>query len=134
MMTAERVRALSEDFLAWADHYRQGLYDWQREAFGGATRRGGGRFRYRLAGVSTPRGNGKTAGGAKVGSWRFRLGPQPQLILSCALDYEGARVCLDHAKATLRSHPESRTASSFWRMSCAFLRRARAGSFARGTI
>jgi phage terminase large subunit-like protein len=53
-----------------------------------------------------PRGDGKSFGGAAAGAWRFRLGPQPQEILSVALDFEGSRVVLDHAKRILRLHPD----------------------------
>jgi phage terminase large subunit-like protein len=113
MMDVEMARALSEDFLAWADHYALGLFPWQREAFGEATRREGGRFVHRLAGVSVPRGNGKSWAASAVGAWRLRFGPQPQLILSCALDYEGGRVSQDHGKRILRSHPELESGVEF---------------------
>jgi phage terminase large subunit-like protein len=105
-MNVETAQVLAEDFLAWAEYYALGLFPWQREAFGAATRREAGRFVHRLAGISVPRGNGKSWGGSAAGVWRLRFGPQPQLILSCALDYEGARVCLDHGKRLLRRHPE----------------------------
>jgi phage terminase large subunit-like protein len=101
-----RLTTLHHDLLAWADHYRVDLFPWQRTAFGQATERAGTHFRYRVAGVSVPRGNGKSWGAAAVGSWRFQHGPQPQLVLSCALDYEGARVILDHARTILQSHPD----------------------------
>jgi phage terminase large subunit-like protein len=106
MMDIETAQRLSEDFLAWADHYALDLFAWQREAFGGATRREGGRFVHRLAGVSVPRGNGKSWGASAVGAWRLCFGPPPQLILSNALDFEGARVSQDHGKRILRTHPE----------------------------
>ncbi len=105
-MDVATARRLSENFLAFADHYGLDLYAWQQEAFGDATRREAGRSADRLAGISVPRGNGKSWGGSAVGVWRFRFGPQPQLILSVALDLEGARVCLHHGKRILRSHPE----------------------------
>ena len=97
---------LGEDFLAWCRAYGITLYDWQREAFGGATKRKNGKFVHALAGVSSPRGNGKSWAASGCGCWRLQHGPQPQLIVSCALDYEGARICLDHGKAILRSHPD----------------------------
>jgi hypothetical protein len=97
---------LSEDFLSFCDAFGIPLFPWQREAFGGATVRRDGRFIYPLGGISVPRGDGKSLGGATVGAWRLRLGPQPQDILSVALDYDGARVVLDHAKRILRSHPD----------------------------
>lgn len=102
----EQLKQLSEDFLAFCVYFGLLLYGWQGEAFGGATRRENGRFVHRLAGVSAPRGDGKSLGAAAVGAWRFRFGPPPQLILSEALDYEGTKVILDHAKTILRAHPE----------------------------
>jgi len=97
---------LGEDFLAWCRAYGITLYDWQVEAFGGATKRKDGRFLRALAGISAPRGNGKSWAASAVGCWRLQHGPQPQLCISCALDLEGARICLDHGKAILRSHPD----------------------------
>ena len=98
------LRALGENFLAWCAAFGIQLFDWQREAFGAACQREGGRFVHGLAGISVARGNGKSFGGAAVGAWRLTTGPQPQLVLSAALDFEGAKVILDHAKAILRSH------------------------------
>lgn len=106
MITPIQAKALAEDFLAWADYYDQDLFAWSREAFGGATRRLNGQFVHRLGGISAPRGNGKSYGAAAVAAWRFRFGPQPQLIVSCALDFEGAKVCLDAGKRILRRHPD----------------------------
>lgn len=102
------VLALAEDFPGWADHYRVPLFEWQREAFGQATRRDGGRFVHQLAGISVPRGNGKSYGAAAVGAWRLLMAPAPapQVILSVALDYDGGRIVLDHGKSILQSHPE----------------------------
>ena len=97
---------LGESFLAWADTYGVPLFDLQREAFGAATRRGGGKFVHPLGGISVPRGDGKSYGTAAVGCWRFKAGPQPQLVLSAALDYEGGKVVMDHAKTILRRHPD----------------------------
>jgi len=105
--------ALAESFLAWADHFGVALYPWQREAFGGAARREGGRFVYRLAGISVPRGNGKSWAAAALGAWRFQCGPQPQLVLSAALDFEGAKVVQAHARTILRAHPELRRGVEF---------------------
>jgi hypothetical protein len=81
------------------------LYPWQLDAFGSACERSDGRFRYRLAAVSVPRGNGKSYAAALVGLWRLIAGPAPQDIVSCALDLEGSRVVLDHAKRILRACP-----------------------------
>ena len=52
-----------------------------------------------------PRGNGKSFGGAGVGLWRLLCGPPVQDIISAALDFDGARVVLDHARSIIRSHP-----------------------------
>jgi phage terminase large subunit-like protein len=81
------------------------LFDWQREAFGGATKRAHGQFIHTLGGISVPRGDGKSFAGAAVGAWRFLFGPQPQQVLSVALNTEGARIVLDHSKSIIRSHP-----------------------------
>jgi len=93
------------DFLTFCDALGIDLYAWQREAFGAATERPEGRFRYRLAGVSVPRGNGKSYAGAAVGLWRLTCGPPGQDIISAALDVDGARVVLDHARAIARRSP-----------------------------
>jgi phage terminase large subunit-like protein len=91
-------------FGAFAKRFRIPLFDWQREAFGTATAREGDHFRYRLAGVSVPRGNGKSWGSAAVGLWLLISRPD-QDIISSALDLEGARVVLQHARTMVRSHP-----------------------------
>lgn len=96
----------AESFLAWADYYHVSLFDWQRDAFGKATERRDGHFVHRVCGISVPRGNGKSYGAAAVGAWRLQHGPQPQLILGTALDLEGSKVILDHAKSIFSSHPE----------------------------
>ena len=95
---------LAEDFLAWSHHYGLALYPWQADAFGEATRREAGHFLYRLAGISVPRGNGKSYAASAVASWRLLTAPPPILILSEALDFEGSKVCLDHGKAILQGH------------------------------
>lgn len=97
--------ALLDDVLAFADHFGITLYPWQREAFGRACRRVGERFVYRLAGVSVPRGNGKSFGGAVVGLWRLLAGSPPQDVISAALDLDGAKIVLDHARTIVRGHP-----------------------------
>jgi phage terminase large subunit-like protein len=97
---------LSEDFLSWCDHFWISLFDWQRQAFGEATRREDGIFAHPLGAVSVARGNGKSFGSAAVGAWRLTAGPAPQEIISVALDLEGGKVVLDHAKRIFRSHPE----------------------------
>jgi phage terminase large subunit-like protein len=78
----------------------------QRQSFGEAVRREGGRFVHELAGISYPRGNGKSWGAACVGCWRLTCGPQPQLVLSVGLDYEGAKVIVDTAARILRGQPD----------------------------
>jgi len=96
--------ALLDDLLAFAAHFGVSLYDWQREAFGAACERVDGRFRYRLAGISVPRGNGKSYAGAVCGLWRLLAGPAPQDIISAALDFDGAKVVLDHARRIVRGN------------------------------
>lgn len=97
--------ALLDSFLAFAAAFGLVLYPWQAEAFGTACRREGGRFVHRVAAVSVPRGNGKSYAGAGVGVWRLLCGRPPQDIISAALDLEGARVVLDHARTIIRGHP-----------------------------
>lgn len=92
--------------MAWCDAFGVRLFPWRAEAFGEATRRERGRFVHPLGGVSVGRGNGKSYAGAAVGSWRLTTGPQPQLVVSCALDLDGSRVILDHAKTIVRSHSD----------------------------
>jgi len=57
---AKSQTALLDDVVAFAEHFDVSLLDWQREAFGAACERVDGRFRYRVAGISVPRGNGKS--------------------------------------------------------------------------
>jgi phage terminase large subunit-like protein len=102
----ERLAVLAEDFLAFCAEFGVRLFDWQREAFGEATRREGGRFVHPLAGVSIARGNGKSFGSAAVGTWRLFCGPPPQTVLSTALDFDGAKILLDHGKRIVRGHAE----------------------------
>lgn len=98
------LHALGEDFLAWADTFNVGLFPWQSRVLGEACRRADGWFVHRLAGISVPRGDGKSYAASAVGAWRFTCGPQPQLVESCALDLDGSKVILDHAKTIFRSH------------------------------
>lgn len=105
-MAADLLLSLSESFPAWCDYFGNDLFDWQTEAFGEATRREAGAFVHPLAAVSVPRGDGKSFGSAKVGAWRLTAGPPPQEIVSVALDTEGAKVVLDHAKRIFRGHPD----------------------------
>src|SRR5439155_24746693 len=91
--------ALLDDFLAFARAFGLVLYLGQQEAFGAACQREEGRFLHRLAGISVPRGNGKSYAGAGVGIWRLMCGKPPQDIICAALDYEGAKVVLHHARA-----------------------------------
>src|SRR5439155_17329010 len=94
-----------DNVLALAGRFGVQHYPWQRQAFAAACRREGGRFLHRLAGISVPRGNGKSYGGAVVGLWRLFCGKPSQDIISAALDYEGAKVVLDHARSIVRGHP-----------------------------
>ena len=89
-------------FLEFCDRLAIPLFDWQREAFGAATRRAGDRFVSPLVGISMPRGNGKSYGSAAVGLWRLVCGTPAADIISSALDAAGARVVLDHARAIVR--------------------------------
>lgn len=101
---------LPDDFLAFARHFGVELYPWQAEAFGNACARVDGRFRYRLAGISVPRGNGKSWAGAVVGLWRLLCAKPPTDILSVALDTDGAKVVLNAAKRVVRESPALRRA------------------------
>jgi hypothetical protein len=92
-------------FLEFCRRFNILLYDWQREAFGGATARVYDRFRYPIAGVSVPRGNGKTDGAADVGLWKLMSGRPGTDVLGVALDTDGAGVMLEHARAKIRHHP-----------------------------
>jgi hypothetical protein len=95
--------AVLDDLLAFARVAGVELYAWQGEAFREAcTRTARRRFRYRLAGISVPRGNGKSFGSALVGLWRLLCGPPPQDIISAALDYDGAKVVLEIARQIVR--------------------------------
>ncbi len=109
-MTRRRV---PENLLAFCQAFGVALYSWQEDAFGRAVARHKGRFRYRLAGVSVPRGNGKSYAGAAVGLWRLLAGPPPQDIISAALDLDGAHVVLDHARSIVQSHPDLAAACEF---------------------
>src|SRR5262249_15069639 len=97
--------AAFDSLLVFADRLGLTLFDWQREAFGAACTREGGRFKFRLSGISVSRGQGKSYAGAVVGLWRLLCGPPPQDIVSAALDLEGAKVVLDHARRIVREHP-----------------------------
>jgi hypothetical protein len=105
-MNVETARAISEDFALFCAVYGVTLYPWQVEAFGAAFRREGGRFCARLAGVSAPRGNGKSFAGAAGGLWRLLFGPPPQTILSVGLLVEGAKIILEHGRRLVRARPE----------------------------
>ena len=92
----------SLDLLRFAEKFGIQLFDWQRDAFGAACERVDGRFKHRLSGISVPRGNGKSYGGAVCGLWRLLCGPPRHEIISVALDYEGSKVVLAHVKALVR--------------------------------
>jgi hypothetical protein len=59
---------------------------------------------HRVAGVSLPRGNGKSYAGAAVDVWRLLCGKPPPDIISAALDFEGAKVVLEHAPSIVCGH------------------------------
>jgi phage terminase large subunit-like protein len=84
-LTPEQVKAMSESYPVFCSTLGIHLYPWQADAFGTAFRREQGRFVHRLAGISVPRGNGKTFGDATGGMWRFRFGPPGTTILSVGL-------------------------------------------------
>ncbi|HLY38589.1 MAG TPA: terminase large subunit [Candidatus Binatia bacterium] len=94
-----------DDLLAFAKAFGIELFEWQQEAFGAACRRREHRFVHRLAGISVSRGQGKSYAASVVAIWRLLCGPAPQDIISCALDSDGAKVVLDHAKRIVRGNP-----------------------------
>lgn len=100
------TRVVAESFEGFCDHFRIPLFLHQREDFAAALRREDGRFVSRVAGISWPRGDGKSWGGAAAGLWRLLAGRAPHDIISVALDTDGARVVVDHARAIIRSRPE----------------------------
>ena len=55
-------------FLDFCQNIGVHLFDWQREAYGAATR-----GQYRLAGISVPRGNGKSYADAAVGQHTAKI-------------------------------------------------------------
>jgi len=89
-------------FVEFCKRFDVPLFPWQRQAFGAATQRRHDRFVYPLAGVSAPRGDGKSHGSAAVGVWRLVAGQPGCDIISSALDLDGARITLDHARAIIR--------------------------------
>src|SRR5262245_18266780 len=97
--------AAFDSLLVFADRLGLELFPWQKDAFGAACAREGGHFKYRLAGISVARGQGKSFAASLVGLWRLLCGEPPQDVISGALDYDGARVVLDHAKRSVRGHP-----------------------------
>jgi len=105
MIAPDLLTRLSDDFLAFCDHFGIHLFDWQRDDFSAAGRRVAGRFVHRLAGVSVPRGDGKSWAGAAFGLWRLLAGRPGTDVISVALDREGARVVVDHARTIIRSTP-----------------------------
>ncbi len=100
-LSTEQAELIRENFLAYCDYMNKPLYDWKREAFGEATRRENGKFVYRVAGISVPRGNGKSKGGAEVGEWALTRKPYAH-VLSVALDLEGTRVVMNYAREDFR--------------------------------
>jgi phage terminase large subunit-like protein len=60
-----------------------------------------------------PRGNGKSFAASAVAAWRLVSGPAPQLVVSCALDVEGAKISLRHGRSILRGHPALEASAEF---------------------
>jgi hypothetical protein len=100
------LQQLADSFISFCDHFKIGLLDWQREDFGEACRREGGRFVNRLAAISVPRGDGKSYGGAARGVWQLVTGRPGTDGVSVALDRDGAHVVLDHAKTIIRNRDD----------------------------
>jgi phage terminase large subunit-like protein len=98
-------RDILDSFRAFCLAFNVTPYPWQAEDFGEATRRVNGRFVYRVAGISAPRGDGKSFAASAAGLWRLVAGPAPQDIISAALDVDGAKVILDHASRIVRANP-----------------------------
>jgi hypothetical protein len=93
-------------FTEFCNRFRIPLFEWQATAFGNATAQNAqGQYRYRLAGVSVPRGNGKSWGAAAEGLRHLITRPGADII-SSALDLDGAAVVMAHARTMLRAHPE----------------------------
>lgn len=100
-LTAAEASTVRESFLVWCDAFGVQLYDWQEEAFGEALRREHGRFKYRVAAISVPRGNGKSYAGAAVGAWMMTRKPRAH-VLSSALGLESAAVVLNYGRDFFR--------------------------------
>ena len=94
-------REALESPVAFADAIGVRLYDWQADVVARGLRREHGRFVHPIAGVSLPRGDGKTWMASFSGTWRFICGRAPQHVLSAALDYEGARLTVRYARDLL---------------------------------
>jgi phage terminase large subunit-like protein len=92
-------------FLEFATRFNLRLFPWQVEAFGEATRRAGDRFVHSLSGISAPRGDGKSYPCGGVMIWRMVAGrPHCDGVMS-ALDRDGAKIVLDHARTIIRRDP-----------------------------
>lgn len=100
-LSTEQAELIRENFLAYSDYMNITLYDWQKEAFSEATRRENGKFVYRIAGISVPRGNGKSRAGAFMGEWALTRKPYAH-VLSAALDLDGTRVVMNYAREDFR--------------------------------
>jgi len=81
------------------------LYEWNRTVGAEAFARVDGRFRYSIAVVSMPRGNGKSRFAAKCALWMLVTGPPDQTISISALNKEGTAAILRHIKVILRDCP-----------------------------
>ena len=98
--------SILEDFVMFADHYHDPLFDWQREVGTLALQREGGKFKYRLVGISAPRGDGKSALGAKIGRWAL-VRHRGAHVLSAALSVDGARVVFGYGREAFRGMGQS---------------------------
>lgn len=98
------IAAARESFTAFCAAIGVQLYPWQQEAADGL-RREGGHFVYPVVGWSAPRGDGKSFLEMLVGVWRLLVGKPPQDIISAALDADGARVVMNHARMLLSRNP-----------------------------
>src|SRR5260370_25072736 len=104
--SAVEAPSILEDFVGFCDHYHDPLFDWQREVATLAFRRERGRFKYRLVGISTPRGDGKSALGAKLGKWAL-LRHRGAHVLSAALSVDGSRVVFNYGREAFRGVGQS---------------------------
>lgn len=104
-ITSPRSCAPILSFPEFCARFDISLFPHQAEDFGEVTERVNDRFKYPLAGVSWPRGDGKTEGLAATGLWRLVTSGKRVLVLSVALDTKGAEIILQYAGRLVRQHP-----------------------------